>query len=203
MKILVALAAILLVLGFNLKSLAEDHGTSHESAPADAASCSKDEGKECAEGEHATAAHDAHGTAETHEGRKPGYGANYDWSEKREEQVAAIFPTKQKKAGSNAVPAKVKLESPKFLAKVSGDAVTLQWAASEGATTYHIQVSKDAGFNNRSMYVVEDKKLAATTLEVKGLESGVKYFWRVAAVNSDQESMYIKSPFAFSEFEVK
>lgn len=173
MKILVALAAFLLVLGFNLKSVAEDAG------------------------------HDAHGTAEAHPGKKPGFGANYDWSHKRHEQVTAIFPPKKRTDGANVVPAKVKLASPKFLQTVSGDTVKLEWNASEGAQWYHIQVSKDAGFNNRSMYVVEDKKLAATTLEVKGLEAGTKYFWRVAAVNGNQESMYTKSPFVFSEFEVK
>lgn len=194
MKILVALTAFLLVLGFNLKSVAEDAA---HAAPADAATCSKDAaGKDCAEGDHAAAGHDSHG-------KKSGYGANYDWSHKRHEQVGAIFPAKQKKEGANVVPAKVKLSSPKFLATVSGDTVTLEWNASEGATTYHVQVSKDAGFNNRSMYVVEDKKLAATSLEVKGLEAGVKYFWRVAAVNGDQESQFTKSGFAFSEFEVK
>ncbi len=193
MKILVAIAAFLLVLGFNLKSVAEEE----HAAPADTVSCSKeDAGKDCAEGDHGKAGHDAHGA-------KPGYGANYDWSHKRQEQVAAIFPAKQKKDGASNVPAKVKLSSPKFLEKVSGDAVTLAWNASEGATTYHVQVSKDAGFNNRSMYVVEDKKLAATSLEVKGLETGVKYFWRVAAVNGELESTFTKSGFAFSEFEVK
>lgn len=199
MKILVALAAFLLVLGLNLKSVAEEHA-----APADTVSCSKeDAGKDCAEGDHAKAGHDTHGAADSHDGKKPGYGANYDWSHKRQEQVAAIFPTKEKKDGANLAPAKVKLSSPKFLEKVSGDAVTLTWNASEGATTYHVQVSKDAGFNNRSMYVVEDKKLAATSLEVKGLEKGVKYFWRVAAVNGEQESTFTKSGFAFSEFEAK
>lgn len=197
MKILVALAAFLLVLGFNLKSVAED---AHK---ADAASCSKEEaGKDCAaEGHAADAAHGAH--AEAGHEKKAGYGANYDWSHKRQEQVAAIFPEKQADASKKVVPAKVKLESPKFLAKVSGEAVKLEWAASEGAKTYHVQVSKDAGFNNRSMYVAEDKFVTGTSFEVKGLEAGVKYFWRVAAVNGDQESYFTKSAFAFSEFEVK
>ena len=53
------------------------------------------------------------------------------------------------------------------------------------------------------MYVAEDKFVAGTSYEVKGLEAGVKYFWRVAATNGDQESTFTKSPFAFSEFEVK
>lgn len=194
MKILVALAALLLVLGFNLKSVAE------EAHKADTAvSCSKEEAdKDCAAEGHAAEA--SHGTAH---GKKAGYGANYDWSHKRQEQVAAIFPEKKMNATKKAVPAKVKLTSPKFLEKVSSDTVKLEWSASEGAKNYHVQVSRDAGFNNRSMYVAEDKFVTGTSFEVKGLEAGVKYFWRVAATNNDQESMFTKSGFAFSEFEVK
>lgn len=170
MKFLVAIAAFLFVLGFNLNSVAEEgHG-------ADAAD---------------------------HAGKKPGYAANYDWSHKRHKQITAIFPPKEKTEGAATVPAKVKIVSPKFLSAVSGDTVKLEWTASEGATTYHVQVSKDAGFNNRSMYVAEDKRLAATSLEVKGLEAGVKYFWRVAAVNEGQESQFTKSAFTFSEFDAK
>lgn len=197
MKILVAFAAFLLVLGFNVKSVAE------EAHKADEVSCSKEEaGKDCAnEGHAADASHGAHG--ETGHDKKAGYGANYDWSHKRQEQVAAIFPEKKTDQTRSTVPAKVKLESPKFLAKVSGDMVKLEWAPSEGAKAYHVQVSKDAGFNNRSMYVAEDKFVTGTSFEVKGLEAGVKYFWRVAASNNEQESMFTKSAFAFSEFEVK
>ncbi len=196
MKFLVAIAAFLFVLGFNLNSVAEE---GHGADAANPAACSKDStGKECAEG-----GHDAHGASAEHPGKKPGYGANYDWSHKRQGQISAIFPTKQKTEGANTVPAKVKIVSPKFLSTVSGDTVKLEWAAAEGATTYHVQVSKDAGFNNRSMYVAEDKRLAATSFEVKGLEAGVKYFWRVAAVNEGQESTFTKSPFTFSEFEAK
>lgn len=197
MKILVALTAFLLVLGFNLKSVAE------EAHKEEAVSCSKeDAGKDCStEGHTADASHGSHGDAG--HGKKAGYGANYDWSHKRQEQVAAIFPEKQAIASKKVVPAKVKLESPKFLAKVSGDTVKLEWTASEGAKAYHVQVSKDAGFNNRSMYVAEDKFVSGTSFEVKGLEAGIKYFWRVAATNNEQEPMFTKSAFAFSEFEVK
>ena len=198
MKILVAVTAFLLVLGFNLKSVAEE---AHKADPA-AATCTQQEGsQECGAEGPAHSSHSAHGSEQA--GKKPGYGANYDWSHKRQEQVAAIFPEKKSDQTKSAHLAKVKLESPKFLAKVSGDSVKLEWAASEGAKTYHVQVSKDAGFNNRSMYVAEDKFVTGTSFEVKGLEAGVKYFWRVAASNNEQESMFTKSAFAFSEFEVK
>ena len=138
-----------------------------------------------------------------HDAHAKGDGKNPDWSHTRHKQVGAIFPEKQTDQTKSVIPAKVKLTSPKFLEKVSGETVKLEWTASEGAKTYHVQVSRDAGFNNRSMYVAEDKMVSGTSFEVKGLEAGVKYFWRVAAQNSDQEVMQTKSLFTFSEFEVK
>lgn len=196
MKFLVAVTAFLLVLGLNLKSVAEE---AHKSA--DTVACSTTEaGKDCASEGHA--AESAHGNDHA-QGKKPGYGANYDWSHKRHEQVSAIFPEKKPDKTKAIPPTKVKLTSPKFLEKVSGETIKFEWSESEGAKNYHIQVSKDAGFNNRSMYVAEDKFVTGTSFEVKGLEAGVKYFWRVAATNGEQASMYTKSPFTFSEFEVK
>lgn len=129
-----------------------------------------------------------------------GKGANVDWSHKRHEQVRAIFPEKTKDPKATVRPAKVQLNSPAFGTLVSGDSVTLEWTASEGALVYHVQVSKDAGFNNRSMYIAEDKFAKGTTFEVKGLEAGTQYFWRVAAVNGKQESQYTKSVFTSSKF---
>jgi hypothetical protein len=190
MKFLVALTAFLFVLGFNLKSVAEDK----KDPPV---SCSKETSADtnCAADSHGQAGHDSHSGK--------GHGSNYDWSHKRHEQISAIFPEKKQRDGANATPKKVSLVAPKFLSKVSADAVTLEWKASEGAKAYHVQVSKDAGFNNRSMYVAEEKNLTDTKFEVKGLEAGVKYFWRVSALNDEQESMYTKSPFASSSFETK
>lgn len=191
MKVLVALIAFLFVLSFNLKSVAEQGHTASE-----AATCSKETaGQNCADEGHGTAGHDDHS--------KKGHGANYDWSHKRHDQIRAILPGKKAELEKAVQPSKVKLVAPKFLAKVSGDSIKLEWNGSDGAKFYHIQVSKDAGFNNRSMYVAEDKNVVGTSYEVKGLEAGVKYFWRVAAVNGDQDSTYIKSAFAFSQFETQ
>ena len=80
-----------------------------------------------------------------------------DWSHKRQEQVAHIFPELEKNKAAVMRPEKVQLTSPAFLAKDAGTSVKLEWTAAGGAQNYHIQVSKDAGFNNRSMYVAEDK----------------------------------------------
>ncbi len=127
--------------------------------------------------------------------------AEKDWSHKRQAQVSAIFPDKQSQVGAHIRPEKVKFRSPKFLAKVDSTQVTLEWLKAEGAENYHLQVSKDAGFNNRSMYIVDEKSLKTTQYELKQLEPGVKYFWRVAAVNPQQESQFTKSTFTFSAFE--
>lgn len=128
-------------------------------------------------------------------------GHSKDWSHKRQEQVAQIYPELEKNRSAVIKPEKVQLVAPGFLAKVSGQNVKLEWTAGSGAQHYHVQVSKDAGFNNRSMYVAEDKFVTATSFEVSQLEPGVKYFWRVAAHNKNQDAMYTKSLFVSSVFE--
>lgn len=126
-----------------------------------------------------------------------------DWSHKRAEQVAAVLVQPKSDLTKADRPAVVKLTSPAFLAKVDGSSVKLTWTKSDLAKTYHLQVSKDAGFNNRSMYVVNENKLTDTSFEVTGLEPNTKYFWRVAAFNGDMMSQYTKSNFTFSEFTTK
>ena len=135
--------------------------------------------------------HGAKSTAET----------GKDWSHKRQGQVAQIYPELGINMTAVVRPAKVQLTAPGFLAKVSGGSVKLEWSETAGAQNYHIQVSKDAGFNNRSMYVAEDKFVSGTSFEIKNLEAGQKYFWRVAAHNKNQDSMYTKGLFASSVFE--
>lgn len=124
-----------------------------------------------------------------------------DWSHKRQEQVAQIYPEHEVNKAAVIQPEKVQLVAPTFLAKVNSQSVKLEWTSAGGAQHYHIQVSKDAGFNNRSMYVAEDKFVSGTSFEVKQLEPGEKYFWRVAAHNKNQDAMYTKSLFVSSVFE--
>ncbi len=126
-----------------------------------------------------------------------------DWTHKRLEQVAAILPEPQKNPAQIVRPTTVKLISPKFLSPVSGTTAKLEWSDSAGAKFYHIQVSKDAGFNNRSMYLADEKWVKGNSFDVSNLESGQKYFWRVAAVNNDNDSMFTKSLFISSAFETK
>ncbi len=171
MKYLSALAVFFLVLGFNVISVAGD------------------------------GAHDGDAVEETHDSHGKKHSPNKDWSHKRQEQVGKIFPELTKNADASTKPSDVKLTSPQFLSKVSGALVKLEWTEAQNAVNYHVQVSKDAGFNNRSMYAAEDKWVKGTSFEVTNLEPGVKYFWRVAAVNKDKDSQYTKSLFTSSAFE--
>lgn len=138
--------------------------------------------------------------AEPHAAKSPDETGK-DWSHKRQGQVAQIYPELGVNKAAVVRPEKVQLIAPAFLAKVSGGSVKLEWSETAGAQNYHIQVSKDAGFNNRSMYAAEEKFVAGTTFEVKNLEAGQKYFWRVAAHNKNQDSMYTKGAFTSSVFE--
>ncbi len=128
---------------------------------------------------------------------------NKDWTAKRVEQVEHVLPELQPNKSKIAVPAVVKIVSPKFLSSINGTSVKLEWTPSDNAKVYHLQVSKDAGFNNRSMYVVNNQALTDTSFEVNNLEPGTKYFWRVAAQNNDLKEAYTKSKFTASSFSTR
>ena len=186
MKMAISFFVFILTLSLGIKSVASE----------EAATCKPEENQNCAEttnehGAKTAGDHEAHGKK------------SKDWTHKRLEQVAAVLPQPTTNKDVVQRPAKVKLVSPKFLAVISGTSTKLEWAEVPGATHYHIQVSKDAGFNNRSMYVAEDKFVKATSFEVTNLEAGQKYFWRVSAINDKNDAMYIKSLFNSSAFEVK
>ncbi len=145
--------------------------------------CSKESDQKCETKEHAA--------------------SGKDWSHKRQEQVAAIFPEKTKKDGATARPLNIKIKAPSFLEKINGSEVKLSWSTFDKTETFHIQVSKDAGFNNRSMMVIDEKQHKGTELLVNNLEANTKYFWRVAAFDNQHESQFTKSTFVFSAFETK
>lgn len=128
---------------------------------------------------------------------------NKDWTAKRLHQVEEVLPQPVADKAQATIPAKVSLVSPKFLTVINGTEVKLEWSKVDNAKNYHLQVSKDAGFNNRSMYVVDEKMLTETSFEVKNLEPGIKYFWRVASANNDLKSGDTKSTFTSSSFATK
>lgn len=146
---------------------------------------------------------DAHCDDKAHAADSHGKSKNKDWTHKRLEQVAEVMPQPVEDKSKADKPSVVKLTSPKFLSTVTGTDVKLEWTKSDNAKVYHIQVSKDAGFNNRSMYVANNNAVAETSFEVKNLEPNTKYFWRVAAQNNEMKDGYTKSNFTSSAFTTK
>jgi len=159
-------------------------------AAANETMCSSDKDAKCDDKVHA---------ADSHAKKSK----NKDWTHKRLEQVAAVLPQPVDDKSKADKPSMVKLTSPKFLSTVTGTDVKLEWAKSDNAKVYHIQVSKDAGFNNRSMYVANNNAVVETSFEVKNLEPNTKYFWRVAAYNGEMKDGFTKSNFTSSAFTTK
>ena len=111
----------------------------------------------------------------------------------------SLFPEKLKNPALSKVPATVDLISPKFLARIDGTA-KLEWKEAAGANSYHVQVATDPNFK---WLVVNEKSVQATSFEFTPSEAGKKYFWRVAAFNTNNESMFTKSLFNGSAFIAK
>lgn len=111
-----------------------------------------------------------------------------------------LLPPPQADHAKVAKPAGVVLESPAAMSKVTGGSATLKWKEASGATGYLVQVATDANFKwlvaNRSFH-------KGTSFEVKGLEAGKQYFWRVAGMKEDNDPSYLKGPFGRSMFEAQ
>ncbi|MBX3032610.1 MAG: fibronectin type III domain-containing protein [Bdellovibrionaceae bacterium] len=112
----------------------------------------------------------------------------------------ALFPQPKPDITRATPPAAPKLESPAFEAVINGDAATLKWQASNGATDYHVQVATDPNFK---WLKAENHWVKSTSFDVSGLEKGKLYYWRVAAWKGDNNAATNKSPFAASSFETK
>lgn len=174
-----------LVLTINFAQASEP---AHQAA--DATMCSSEKDTNCDDKAHAN---------DTHAKK----GKNKDWTHKRLEQVAAVLPQPVDDKSKADKPSVVKLTSPKFLSTINGTDVKLEWTKADSAKVYHVQVSRDAGFNNRAMYVANNNNVTETFFEVKNLEPDTKYFWRVAASNNEMKDGYTKSNFTSSAFTTK
>lgn len=113
-------------------------------------------------------------------------------------KMNALFPPKEAQLEKRDLPAKPELSSPAYFSAIKGDKVNLQWKAVTGADEYHVQVATDPNFK---WLVKEDFHNKATSFEVTGLEAGKHYFWRVAAVKSNNWTTFRKGFFAMSMFE--
>ncbi|MEK6627687.1 MAG: fibronectin type III domain-containing protein [Bdellovibrionota bacterium] len=111
----------------------------------------------------------------------------------------SLFPEKQPLTELTTTPTTVELSSPKFLSKLSGPA-KLEWKAATGANAYHVQIATDPNFK---WLVIDEHFVKTTSFEFTNPTSNTQYFWRVAAINTNNEAMFTKSNFASSAFTVK
>lgn len=172
-------------------------GLSHSTFAAETEVCTGEKTENCSKPkaqsveEHAT----SHAT-ESHKAAHPAMEHHSELAQK----MNSLFPEKQKDPTGVVTPLVTKLESPKFLAVVPAGTVKLQWAAAQNATTYQVQIATDSNFK---WLVTNELNVAGTTFDAANLESGKRYYWRVASIKADNESMYTKSIFVGSAFDVK
>ncbi len=113
---------------------------------------------------------------------------------------AALFPPHHADSGKSTPPAAVKLLEPAFQAKLGGTETALTWEASQGATSYHVQVATDPNFK----WLLSDEHfVTGTKFQAKGLEKGKTYYWRVAPWKDGNLAATNKGPFSNSIFEIQ
>jgi len=83
-------------------------------------------------------------------------------------------------ASGQSVPAATSLSSPADGATGVSTNAALVWSAAQGATSYHLQVSRSADFGSLA---IDATGFSTTTFTVTGLGTGTDYFWRVRGVN--------------------
>jgi hypothetical protein len=180
MKFLVAIAAFAATMALTTQTLAEHKSNpqqnGHDSAGNPEPGDIKQAQKNISENKEAAEGH--HGVAE---------------------KMNSLFPTKQANPVMRERPSVVEVKSPAFLTTVGAGEVKLEWSPSTNATAYHLQVATDPNFK---WLVVNDKQVKETSYTLK-TEAGKRYYWRVAGFNGEKNSMYTKSNFVSSAFNVK
>jgi hypothetical protein len=84
------------------------------------------------------------------------------------------------KTGVILPPGTVALVSPGSFATGVSTSPTLTWAAATDASTYHLQVSANDGFNS---FLFQDSSLTALTRALTNLPQSTNIYWRVRAKN--------------------
>ncbi len=118
-------------------------------------------------------------------------------TEHKAEHGTDFFPPKPVDTTVATTPAKAELKSPEFFSSVKVNEVVLNWSIATGADSFHLQVATDANFK---WLVVNEFFVKSTSFQVKSLEAGKHYFWRVAGMKSDNDAGYVNGPFATSMF---
>ena len=90
-------------------------------------------------------------------------------------------------ASGGSAPAIPTLSSPNNGSTNQSTSPTLSWNASNGASSYTLQVSTNSSF---SSYFYNHIGLTGTSQQISGLSNSTKYYWRVSATNSYGTSSY-------------
>ena len=111
-----------------------------------------------------------------------------------------LFPQPKADPTKSALVVRPQLMSPSFNASLSGDSTVLKWTVVPGADVYHLQVATDPNFK---WLTLDDHQVKASEFNLKGLEAGKKYYWRVAGWKNDNVAGANKGAFSSSVFEIK
>jgi len=109
-----------------------------------------------------------------------------------------LFPAPKADLSKSARPSKPELTDPSYRARIDSENVTLKWNQVSTADAYHLQVATDPNFK---WLLVNEELLKANSYDVKGLAKGHHYFWRVAALKTNNASTFMKGWYSLSTFE--
>jgi hypothetical protein len=110
-----------------------------------------------------------------------------------------LFPQPKANLENAKSPGAVELIEPAFFSTVAGQ-TTLKWKEAADAENYHLQVATDP---NYKWLVADEHFYKGTSYELKNLEAGKHYYWRVAATNQSKWAGSTHGYFSKSMFETK
>jgi hypothetical protein len=123
-----------------------------------------------------------------------------DEGHKLQGEMRKLYPQPKADIQNSVLPGKVQLVEPAFNTTVAGTAATLKWNEAADTKFYHVQVATDANFK---WLKVDDHFVKGTSMEVKDLEPGHKYYWRVAGTNQEKWANHTHGYFSVSTFSTK
>ncbi len=116
------------------------------------------------------------------------------------EEKFIIYHKSEPNSTLGVPPQRPKLLSPAPLSEVTGSEVVLKWNPSEEADSYSLQVSDDANFFK---FTINEPSISKTEFTATGLQKDKIYYWRVAAIKSQNNTGFTKSLYNRSSFTVK
>jgi hypothetical protein len=109
-----------------------------------------------------------------------------------------LFPPHLPQTELAQTPAQPQLIEPAFMARPKAGTLSLKWTDAERADHYHLQVATDPNFK---WLVVDQNMIQATSFDLTALEPNTHYYWRVAAIKSNNLPGHRKAAFVKSSFQ--